>query len=125
RPFDFNGTEDAVPFSDAVYTTAAPGQLAVVFGNGVGFDPHKTIFLNGPDNAQAVVADFNGDGHPDIAAVSANPSVGGITVFLSTYDAVGHFTGFTDALRSPVPSLTQAGYFDQPVPITKVAAGDF
>lgn len=122
RAFDFNGDG----FSDAVYTTTIPNQLAVVFGDGTGaFDPHLTVFLNCPANAQIVVADFNGDGHPDIATASGSASSAGISVFLSQYDAVGKFTGFTDNLRSPIPSLTSGNFFEEAVPISKLAAGDF
>lgn len=129
QSFDFNGTDDdaagRLHYSDAVYTTSTPGDIVVMFGDIFGFDPHQTIHLNGPANAQVVVADFNGDGHPDIAAASGKASNAGITVFLSQYDALGRFTGFSDALHTALPSLTAFGYFESSFPITKLAAGDF
>lgn len=126
QAFDFNGTEDNATghFSDAVYTTNKPGDLVVVFGDGSGFDPHQTIHLNGPANAQIVVADFNGDGHVDIAAASGNASNAGISVFLSQYDTLGRFTGFSDALHTALPRL-DAKYFQSAFTIDKLAAGDF
>ncbi|MEA3187186.1 MAG: hypothetical protein QOD99_1016, partial [Chthoniobacter sp.] len=136
RTIDFDGDG----FSDAVYTTKSADQLVVLFGTAVqivdpithavsvtyGFDTSRTIYLNGPANAQALeVADFNGDGHPDIVTASADPSKAGVMTFLSKYDGGGKFLGFHDPLFSPLPNLSSYFFYEKAIPIFSIAAGDF
>ena len=125
QSFDFNGDG----FSDAVFSTKSPNQLKVVFGTydgEYGFDPSKTIYLAGPSNISGiVVGDFNGDGHPDIAVSSGDPSYAGIETFTSEYNAQGVFQGFSPASYVSLPDLTPAFLTYTAVPITKLVAGDF
>lgn len=124
RGFDF----DLDGINDLVYSTADPDQLVVLFGAGGGlFNPLKTLYLNGPANAEALaVADFNNDGHPDIAAASANETLGGVSVYLSSYQpTTGEFQGFREPLTSPLPALVPLGFLQKAVPILAITAGDF
>lgn len=124
RGFDF----DLDGANDLVYTTNNPSQLVVLFGIGNGnFDPLKTLYLNAPTNAEAItVADFNGDGRPDIAAASNDASFSGIKVFTSDYDVLtGEFVGFKEPVFSPLPALTNLGFLQKPVPVLAMASGDF
>jgi FG-GAP-like repeat/Abnormal spindle-like microcephaly-assoc'd, ASPM-SPD-2-Hydin/FG-GAP repeat len=66
------------------------GSAAFVPGNGDGtFEPFGALnvwdFLSGPGTASPVVADFNGDGAPDLAVTSLTSSV--VSVFLSAPQA--------------------------------------
>ena len=133
QSFDFNGDG----FADAVYSTENPNLLAVVFGTSVGglneFDTSKTIYLSGPSNVSSiVVADLNGDGHPDIAVTSSDASQMGVELFFSEYNAQGALAGFSPAsfvtlpsLSAVTPPLFTGGYYGGPVPVFKVVAGDF
>lgn len=174
RSVDFDGDG----YSDAIYTSANPDQLVVLFGQAPGsdtanfldtpaqfaqritvaprgggtvIDPSKTIFLDAPFGVGAVtIADFNADGRPDIAVAGGDVgSFGGINVFLNqVHDTVHNpvngriFTSnplgdrpFSDALHSVIPTLpnryvglpveTQGNFFQSPVAITNLAAGDF
>ena len=100
RYFNFDFDHDG--FSDAVYTSADPNELTVLFGNGDGTFRSKPtdvpldfasaypakvvrISLDAPVSAEALtVADFNHDGFADIVtASSAGGNFGGISVFLA------------------------------------------
>lgn len=116
--FDHDG------FGDAVFSSDAPHQLVVVFGDGFGGIRADRIYLDSPAQADAItVADFNGDGFLDIATASNDPgNFDGIRVFLGkTEDRNGDgqlgqgedlngnrsvdFVGFKSALHSTLPSL--------------------
>jgi hypothetical protein len=71
-----------------------------------------------------VVADFNGDGRPDIATASADPSFAGVQVFLSRYSNTG-FQGFREPIYSPLPGLTTFGFLQRATPVLAMAAGDY
>ncbi len=126
RPVDFNGDG----FGDIVFTTSEAEQLVVQFGDGLGgymidpitFKPIR-VYLDAPIGAEALtVADFNGDGHQDIAAASSAPgSFGGLFVYLSHYEDANlnglskevdlnknktdDFLGFYAARQTPLPTL--------------------
>jgi hypothetical protein len=139
--FDRDGT------NDFIYTNRNPDQLVVLFGfPGGGIDTQglrypgasPTIYLNGPSNAEAlVVADFNGDGLPDIASASQDNSMAGVNVFLSKYakDPVtglpSTFQGFYDPIFSPLPHVANYAdalansYYQAAFKITNLVAGDF
>ena len=135
RGFDFDGDG----YNDVVYTSQNPDQLVVLFGSANGFDEQGTrypgapgtIYLNTPANAEAiVVADLNGDGHPDIAAASQDGSSAGVSVFLSNYALnpvtnVPTFVGFHDPSYQALPHLAEVGYFQKALPITAITAGDY
>ena len=126
RPVDFNNDG----FGDIAFTSSEAEQLVVQFGDGQGgylvdpitFDPIR-LYLDAPIGAEALtVADFNGDGHQDIAAASSAPGAfGGIFVYLSHYEdansnglskeedlnnnKVDDFVGFFSARQTPLPTL--------------------
>jgi hypothetical protein len=134
--FDF----DKDGFNDAVYTTADPNQLVVLFGaffegdpavdtdDRYGFDTTRTIQLNGPSNASALtVGDFNGDGFVDIATASASASSAGVYVFMSLKDRTDptRFNGFAQPIMTPLPAYTNLAVLEKSVPILSLAAGEF
>jgi hypothetical protein len=115
------------------YATGSGNTLYVYFGNSSGgFTPGPVA--TGPSAAKYVVADFNGDGRPDIAAlylIFASSTVGGgfgvelflndgdgfsnaKTIFQTTYP-IGNQFGFTGT----EPGVTTA------VPFIDFAVGDF
>ena len=81
------------------------------------------------------MADVNGDGHPDIITASSDTgSQEGLLVFLSQYDASGHFLGFSAPRFSVLPQLeTGDGQtanahligFESPQQISSITAGDY
>ncbi len=155
-------------FGDYVFTTLDTSQVIVALG-----DPDGTFFkfnrldgtllldeaglpipnqisLSGVRNPEAlVVADIDGDGHPDIAVGSIDEdNHEGIVTFLARYtygtstlpdDDV--FQGFYDARFSPLPQLTEGdpdfygpgngfgpfapSFVKAPHQISKLSAGDF
>ena len=136
---DFDG--DGI--GDVVYTTTAPDQVVVEFGDGGGlFNPGKLLILNTPGitNPIVTVGDFNGDGKPDIAVASGGTNnSGGVEIFLNqignntldpvngsnyTHNSLGDHP-FSNALHSAVPLLTDFGYYGQAGAIVGLAAGDF
>ncbi len=127
KSIDFNGDG----FSDMVYSTINPNQIVVALGGQntsqqFNFDSAKYIYLNSPAQVDSiVVGDFTGNGHPDIAVASSTGNVAGIEVFLSKYDAKGNFIGFSDPIYTQLPALTDYGFYNTTVPITKLVAGDF
>ena len=149
-------------FGDIVFTTSASEQLIVQFGDGLGgylADPVTgkpvRLYLDGPIAAEAItVADFNGDGHQDIAAASsAQGAFGGLFVYLSRYEdanlnglskeedlnrnGVNDFVGFLTPRQSPLPTLNvgdpdgglafnlRFNYFNSAHAINDIEAGDF
>jgi hypothetical protein len=142
RGIDFDG--DGA--HDIVYTTTQSGgiqanALVVLFGNPLApgsFDPDRTLFLDAPDNPEALtVGDFNNDGRPDIAVASGTFSTQGIQVILSVYDPVDttKFVGFSDSIYSPLPAVggDRAQIISANTPaelphaysILEIASGDF
>ena len=126
KAVDFDGDG----FGDIVFTTSEAEQLVVQFGDGNGgyrTDPVTLapirLYLDAPIGAEALtVADFNGDGHQDIAAASSAPgSFGGIFVYLSHYEDANNnglskeedlngnnkndFVGFFTPRQTPLPTL--------------------
>lgn len=136
------GTHTAISFSpntssvgDFVYTTeGGTSELVVLLGDG------RVMSLPGVRDATAlVVADLNGDGHPDIAVGSSDVgSQEGIVTYISQYDAKGNFLGFDDARYSVLPQLStgdptvgdlnyqlQFEFVQSPQQIVSLTAGDF
>jgi len=135
RGFDFDGDG----FNDVVYTSENPDQLVVLFGSANGFDELGerypgalgTLYLNAPPNAEAlVVADLNGDGHPDIAAASQDETSAGVSVYLSNYvvnpvTSAQTLVGFRDPAYVALPQLSGSGFFQKALPITALSSGDY
>lgn len=139
RAIDFDGDG----FGDTVYTTRTPDQIVVLFGDGAGlFDLSKTLYLDAPGTSlnSVVVADFNGDGRPDIAAASGDiNNFGGIHVFLNqigdrvtnplggkiyTKNVLGNHP-FSDDLQTPLPTFSDFGFYQGRNAVLGLAAGDF
>jgi|GEM_PF-1472632 len=146
---------------DFVFSTTDSDQLIVQFGDGFGgfrLTPDgrpDRIYLDGPIAAEAItVADFNGDGHQDIAAASQAPgAAGGIFVYLAKWEdananglssdedlnhnGIDEFLGFLNPRQSPLPALqagdpdagvaynTNFAYLNSGHAITDIEAGDF
>jgi len=87
-----------------------PGGIVVMLGNGSGaFQSQQTMTVSGLHPEAVAVADVNGDGIPDIAAVMVSNQVGGVAelaVFLGKGDGT-----FQTARTFPLmtPAGTQAG----------------
>jgi uncharacterized protein (TIGR03437 family) len=104
---DFNG--DGIP--DLVIANSGSNNVTILLGNGSGgFTPAAgSPFAVGTEPQSVAVADFNGDGKPDL--VTANYADRDLTILLGTGSG-----GFTVAPGSPL----QAGSFPR-----SVAVGDF
>jgi hypothetical protein len=106
---DFNG--DGVP--DAVVADSGAflgptGRISVLLGNGDGtLLAAPDLVVNGP--GPSAQADFNGDGSPDLAVVTANTDYSGVTVFANQGNGL---------FGAPLQTAT----IDKP---TAVAVGDF
>jgi hypothetical protein len=103
---DFNG--DGSP--DLVFTTLTttlPAQVGLMFGSAAGFQSPVT-YASGSLPGAPALADFNGDGFPDMAVVGAGFS-GNLSVFINNGDGT-----FQPAVNSPTAFGASA-----------VAAGDF
>jgi hypothetical protein len=88
------------------------GSVSVLLGKGDGtFQPAVTLATNSPEAAGIAIADFNGDGKPDI--VVANFGAASVSVFLG--NGIG---AFQSAVSSPVGSGFASGPW-------ALAAGDF
>ena len=158
KAVDFDGDG----LGDIVFTTSEAEQLVVQFGDGFGgyrLDPITgapiRLYLDAPIGAEALtVADFNGDGHQDIAAASSAPGAfGGLFVYLSHYEdannnglskeedvngnKVDDFVGFFTARQTPLPALNSGDpdggvtldsffvYRNSSHPINDIEVGDF
>lgn len=139
RALDFDGDG----FGDLLYTTSTPDQIVVLFGDGAGaFNFSKTLYLDAPGTSlnSIVVADFNGDGRPDIATASGETNnFSGIHVFLNqigdpvhnplggkiyTRNPLGNHP-FSGDLQTPLPTFSDIGFFQGRNPVLALAAGDF
>lgn len=134
-------------YTDIVYLTNSPDQLAVKFGTAAGiYDFTPTLYFAAPtyspleDGSSAiVVADFNDDGFLDIATASSTAnSSDGIRVFLNPGDGTGDDNGWKQAayledggnyidasIRSALPTLNPYGFLRSGAAISDLAAGDF
>jgi len=83
---DFNGDgiPDLVVANSPCYTACRyPSSVSVLLGNGNGtFQPPARFPVHGQTSLQLTVADFNGDGKPDVATVNVNSQ--SVSVLLNT-----------------------------------------
>ena len=76
-------------------TSCAPGSVSVLLGNGDGtFQPHMDFGV-GVTPMSLAIADFNGDGKPDLAVTNANLGLGN-TVSILTGKGNGTFNPHVD-----------------------------
>jgi hypothetical protein len=76
-------------------TSCAPGSVSVLLGNGDGtFQPHSDFGV-GVTPMSLAIADFNGDGKPDLAVTNANLGLGN-TVSILTGKGNGTFNPHVD-----------------------------
>ena len=125
----------ATTYGDGVFTTTAPDQVVVVFGDGFGglidgngnFNGAASATVNlkvpGVINPVVTFGDFNGDGRVDIAVASGDPhNFSGVYVFFNqigtaldpinaknyTHSPVGDHP-FSAAHQTALPTLAQQG----------------
>ncbi len=138
-------------FGDGVFTSTAPDQVVVVFGDGFGglldnngnFNGTATATVNlkvpGVVNPVVTFGDFNGDGRVDIAVASgAVNNFSGIYVFFNqigtaldpinaqnyTRSLVGDHP-FSAAHQTALPTLADQGLYQTSGAIVSLAAGDY
>ena len=111
---DFNG--DGIPdLAVTGYTNyGTSGSVTILLGNGDGTFTTKSTPAAGIDPISITVADFNGDGIPDLAVVNNNDGSGNgsVTILLGNGDGT-----FTQAANSPItvgnyPSSVVVGDFN-------------
>jgi len=106
-----------------VVTADADGNVAVLLGRGDGTLAPRTDYAAGlgkPNIRYArpygvAVGDFNGDGNPDVAAVTSSADSGG-------FNSVSVLLGRGDGTLAPMTAYEADHYFESPI---KVAVGDF
>jgi len=121
---DLNG--DGHP--DLVTANNATSQIAVLLNNGAGSFGSPTFYAAGAgvgEGSQSIViADFNGDGHPDIAAANFND--GTISVLLNngngTFAPAATYTAAPYPLGIAVGDFNGDGHLDIVVPGQGIAA---
>ena len=80
---DFNG--DGIPDLAGEYTFSQQGSVEIMLGNGDGtFTSQSPFTPDGMEPSQLVVADFNGDGIPDLA--STDQYLGDVSILLGEGD---------------------------------------
>lgn len=87
---DFNGDGNADIAVIDNYSNQ--DSIAVLLGNGDGTFTVKTQVATTPDPTSLQVADFNGDGIPDLAVVNYGPGTGGSTMSILLSNGDGTFT---------------------------------
>ncbi len=119
---DFNG--DGAPdlavingcASDSNLTCSGSGAVGVLLGNGDGTFQAPVSYGSGGNYANSVaIADFNGDGIPDLAVGNYGPSAGG-----SSAGVLSLLLGNGDGTFQPAATFGTGGDFT-----ASVAAGDF
>ncbi len=126
RVIDFDGDGNG----DVLFTTTAPDQIVLMFGDGQGgfadttggslSGVSKTVYLDAPGVVfkSVVVADVNGDGRPDVIAASTDASdAGGIYVFLNQIgDNVHNPVGGSLYTHNPLGDHPFSSPFISPLP---------
>jgi len=99
---DLNG--DGKPDLAVVNRTDTTSSVGILLGNGDGtFQPPVEYPISG-NPAQVTVADFNGDGHPDLAVLCVESFI--VAIMLG--DGQGHFQSGDDAPRFLAPTYPYA-----------------
>lgn len=142
KPIDFNNDG----YTDIVYLTNTPDQIAIKFGRVDGIDNSTpTLYFASPGytsletaSSAVIVADFNGDGFLDIATGSSEAnSTDGIRVFLNP-GGIGTENGWLQvaqqsnggnyvdfSIHNALPSLGPVSQLRSGAAVTDLAAGDF
>ena len=105
---DFNG--DGIP--DLVTADEGANNVTVLLGNGAGgfTAASNSPFAVGSDPISVAVADFNGDGVPDLA--TANPGGSNVTVLLGSG-------------ARPIPAITPGGIVPVDSTVTTIQSGEW
>jgi hypothetical protein len=103
---DFNSDNHA----DLAVVNATDGSVSIFLGNGTGsFAPASTPLLTTAENPQGIAsADFNGDGHLDLAVTNQNSNT--VSIFLGNGD--GTFSTKTDFQTGVGPTGIVAADFN-------------
>ncbi len=97
------------------------GVVAVLLGNGDGtFRPLVSYDSGGENSDSVAIADFNGDGYPDLVVVNPCPSGGGMSGCLGSNSSVGVLLGNGDGTFQPVVFYGEGGQYAQSVAIGDV-----
>ena len=108
---DFNGDghlDLAVVNSNGISSSAGPGSVSVLLGNGDGTFQPQVTYAVGTSPYALVAGDFNGDGHIDLAV--ANENSNDVSILLGNGD--GTFQPQVTYAVGPYPSAIAAGDFN-------------
>jgi hypothetical protein len=106
---DFNGDGKA-DLAVAEWGNTTVGYVQILFGDGTGHFPTTSSFAVGPYPVAICAADFNGDGHIDLATANKNGNLDNVSVILG--DGAGHFSSPTNFSVGYSPASITSGDFN-------------